>query len=562
MAGKSGVKAMTVPLHVWQNLVGVVVAERFRLSELRLPPGSSGQGLGFVADRLDGSGPVLIRLWPEDEGAAALIQRHLEASFLRHPNLLPCLGSGQVQLDAGPYVWAAYAMPEVFLHEMTLPAPPDALQALGVEIVEGLKALHAQGLVFGGLDLSTVARWDDRWVLADYSQMRLAGTGYQHETRRLLGTLPGAPPEAYFGDVGPAWDVWGLARLLRLGLIGGDASGRRDAAEGSEEPLRPEQPQSIPEPFSSILSGCLRYEPTERCTLADIEQMLRSAQLDRHHPVSAPAAATAAEYTAQPAPDVEPIPYVPVPSRVEDPAPTVRSTPIMARPAHKAMPHETLGSHWRGRMYGDEEGIAQPLWRKAWVWALAGVVALLIFFVWRFEAPRAEAVKKHAPVNPPVFGDEPLPAQTRAGDRAAIPANEGTRSRVPSASTNGPEQVRDTVQDWARTLRQGDLAPHVSYYAQRMDRYFLQRGVAQSFVQRDKADLFRNSKIEQLDISEPKVRMRGADRAVVTFDKTWRTSGSQPSSGKARSELQMRRTAEGWKIVSERDTKVYWKKTS
>jgi hypothetical protein len=248
---------------------------------------------------------------------------------------------------------------------------------------------------------------------------------------------------------------------------------------------------------------------------------------------------------------------VPVPSHSHEPEHTVPSIPLSRRSTH-----ESLGSHWRGRLDTDEDRPAQPLWRKPWVWALAGVVALLIFFVWRFEAPRAAAVRKHGPAQPPVFGEEPLPGQTKAGERAASAANEGTRSRVPASAMTGPEQVRSAVRDWARTLRQGELVPHVGHYAQRMDRYFLQRGVPQSFVYRDKSDLFRSSKIEQLDITEPKVRMRGSDRAVVTFDKTWRTSGAQPSSGKARSELMMRLTSEGWKIVSERDTKVYWKKTT
>jgi hypothetical protein len=49
------------------------------------------------------------------------------------------------------------------------------------------------------------------------------------------------------------------------------------------------------------------------------------------------------------------------------------------------------------------------------------------------------------------------------------------------------------------------------------------------------------------------------ERATAVFDKEWLFDGDQKSSsGKVRSELQMRKIKGEWRITSERDLKVYY----
>ena len=84
------------------------------------------------------------------------------------------------------------------------------------DVIAGLRYLHQNGLVYCNLDRSTVAHIGDRWALCDYSQLRPEGNGYAGETRRLMGSIAGAPPEAFSGIVTPTWDTWSLAHLIEL----------------------------------------------------------------------------------------------------------------------------------------------------------------------------------------------------------------------------------------------------------------------------------------------------------------------------------------------------------
>ena len=137
----------------------------------------------------------------------------------------------------------------------------------------------------------------------------------------------------------------------------------------------------------------------------------------------------------------------------------------------------------------------------------------------------------------------------------------------PDASTRGRTsehaELSNLVRSWATDFRQGDMSGHLSHYAPRVERLFLKRNVDLNFVRQVKEQsLAPGNEIRRYDISDIRTRLQGKDRAVVTFDKTYDVAGNSPHSGKVRSELKLRRYRDGWRIVSERDAKVYWQKRS
>ena len=198
---------MAVPKS-WTYLEGQTIDEDLRLE--KFIPGA-GRPI-FEAKLLTGATEhsVIVSFWPAGDSADTLLDRHREAQFLSHPNLSRCLRSGSVTIAGGEHVYAACEAYDALLIDYLRDGPRTAAEVrdLGLQLVSALAYLHEQNLVYCNLQASTVARSGDLWKLCDYSQLRVPGAGYARETRKLLPSLPGAPPEAYEGIVTLAWDTW------------------------------------------------------------------------------------------------------------------------------------------------------------------------------------------------------------------------------------------------------------------------------------------------------------------------------------------------------------------
>ncbi|HYO80443.1 MAG TPA: nuclear transport factor 2 family protein [Bryobacteraceae bacterium] len=477
----------------------------------------------LIFESADGTG--IIRLWNADHGSPRMnADRHREAMFLQHPVLLRCLKTGLVEENGEEWSYALYERYEALLADLLAagPASPAEAQDLAIGLTAPLEYLHGQNLVYCHLDPGTIARKNGRWVLCDYSQLRLGGMGYADETRRLLARIPGTPPEAFEGNVSPAWDAWSLAHVTRAALLG-----PRTRRFSNERLPRPE----LPEPFGTIINSCAAANPVSRCTVADIAR-----QLEQHPPVATPAPAPEPEIQAAP----------PVRAAVSEP----NAPPRMATTYRAA---EAPDVHERRR------GVPPMVWA---IVALAAALALLFIVLGRDGRRKAGAGAA---------------TPTAAAPAAAQPAGEAEPSlpdaTEPALSTRGRatdnsrvtenSDVTRVVRGWAEDFRQGDLASHLSYYAPRVDRIFRVTNVDRNYVRKVKEGALRpGSAVKRYELSDMRTEMQGEDRAVVTFDKTYEIAGASQNSGKVRSELRLRRTAEGWRIVSERDTKVYWQRRS
>ena len=465
--------------------------------------------------------PGILRIWDGDSGEAETIaNRHREAMFLHHPGILRTFRTGVFEEGGTRWCYALYEPYDALLMDLLSegPATPEEAHDLALGLTGPLDYLHSQGLVYCHLDPRTVARKNGQWMLCDYSQLRLAGTGYAAETRRLLARIPSAPPEAFEGNVSPAWDAWGLAHLTRTALLG-----LRTRRYSNERPVRAEQ---LPEPFASVVASCSASDPHGRCTIADIARSLRE---HRPQPTVAPPPLRSVRRPEQPT--------------VAD-LPTQRTAPPPALPEVEPVPVEPRAPIVDRR-------------NPALMWALLGLAAAVVLLVLTLgrdnKRPSTTA------------SAEPEKATSRANAAPVEP--DLPDATEPDASTRGRTtehaQLSSLVQSWATDFRQGDMSGHLSHYAPRVERLFLKRNVDLNFVRQVKEQsLAPGNEIRRYDISNIRTQLRGKDRAVVTFDKTYDIAGASPHSGKVRSELKLRRYPDGWRIVSERDAKVYWQKRS
>jgi ketosteroid isomerase-like protein len=472
----------------WKGLEGQIIDGRLRLEALesheRIPVFSA-----VFDDR-----PVTVRFFHEPDPSHAVFDRHREAAFLTHPSLLACLGTGTVTLrDGERFTYGVYESPNILLSTIleAKTFTPEEIRALCLDVLDGLDFLHSHGLVYGNLDRTTVARCGDRWKLCDYSELRPEGSGYMEETRRLLGVLPGAPPEAFSGVVTPAWDSWSLAHMLRS-LVAEPGSARN--ADGT--PKRPPRTPELPEPFRTIAAGCLVPDPGSRSTTAEIRQQLADE-------TAVPAAAAA---------------FSPVPAagQAEQATPAPLAEPQFSTPWDRMPPTRRI----------------TPSAILIGVATAVGLLFLVSGYISRHD-----------------IAASPQPA-------AVTDPTEPSRSR--SAAVDPESQIQAAVNKWAEAFRNKDLDTEVSLYAPRVRRFFLKSNVTPEFIRQTKQSALRSAgEIRRYDLQNLTTRFDGPDAATVTFDKVWDFAGSRRHTGKVRGELKFERQNGAWRIVSERDLKVY-----
>lgn len=513
---------------LWRELEGKSLADGIRLLHLHTAhpiPVFAGVWQNPNSEPAGPETPVMVRFWPDDAETGSIYDRHREASFLRHPNLLSCLHAGRTQLpDGSPAIFGVYDQPQAFLSDLMERRAFTESEAatLCEDVIAGLRYLHQNGLVYCNLDRSTVAHVGDRWAVCDYSQLRPQGSGYASETRRLMGSIAGAPPEAFNGVVTPAWDAWSLAHLIRAVLQDPKTARELRTTTGSG---RVPRSLALTPPFASITARCLVPDPGARCSLDDIAQQLQAARKQ-----------------------VEEAPG-------EDPTPEQHSVPE---------PMESVYN--RRTRYDDEERgrLASIPWRAL----LAGIAAVLLVVL---LVKGAKSGGKAAPTPADAVEQQkvaandsrPTPVDQMATPRVSEGAASATRSRTsdqPSGlvNQNPSSQIEHVVRSWAEAFRRKDMNAEMRFYAPQLRRFFQASNVPSSFVQRTKMTALKDAgDVRLYSIDNLNTHLDGPSAATVTFDKTWDFVGRIRHTGKVRAELKLEKRADQWQIVSERDLKVY-----
>src|SRR5260370_23708808 len=93
------------------------------------------------------------------------------------------------------------------------------------------------------------------------------------------------PPEAASGGISPAGDVWSLGMTLVEALT------QRPPAWESQGQAEPALPETLPEPFLEIARQCLRRDPQQRCTVAEILARFQPGAAARPVPAASPSRA-------------------------------------------------------------------------------------------------------------------------------------------------------------------------------------------------------------------------------------------------------------------------------
>ena len=166
-----------------------------------------------------------------------------------------------------------------------------------------------------------------------------------------------------------------------------------------------------------------------------------------------------------------------------------------------------------------------------------------------------------------IYGE---PEVTRPSERPVTARADDERGRMVAESSrvaNGGRAARVDVDDLSRSLREWvaatnerDLARHLSFYAPRLVAFYLARNVSREVVKMERGRAFDGAGLLRVRAMEPEtIFLEGGRVAIMRFRKQYESGGNRGArrrSGEVVQELRWRRTAEGWKIFSERDVRV------
>jgi TonB family protein len=252
----------------WKQWEGQVVNEEFSLVRYLGGSDHSAVFLTRRGDREPQEVAIKLTLANGEDPELQLSWWELAAK-LSHPNLLRLFQRGRCQLDGTEllYVVTEYAeesLAQIIPYRSLSPAEArDTLQPL----LDALAYIHGKGFVHGHIKPANILAVGDQIKL---SSDGLCGVG---ESSRVLGapSVYTAPEIAEGGGVLPASDVWSLGITLVEALTQSAPVWKQD------EQAEPVLPETLPQPFFDIASHCLRRNPQQRWTVAEIAARLQQA---------------------------------------------------------------------------------------------------------------------------------------------------------------------------------------------------------------------------------------------------------------------------------------------
>jgi len=258
-----------------EGWVGRIIDGRFALHEWLGGSGSSG------VFRTDLPQPVTkrtaIKLIPvEGAQADAYVAGWAKAEMLLHPHLIRVFRAGHFQFGSIGLVYVVMECADEVLAQILLSRPltTDETREMLAPLIDALGYLHGKGFVHGHLKPSNVLVVDDEVKISS------DGVGAGGRRNRFDALSVYEAPEAESGVLSSASDVWSLGMTLVEALTQRTPQWERESGRA------PVLPEGMPPVFAEIARDCLRLDPDERCSLAEIK-----ARLEPNKPIAFPTAA-------------------------------------------------------------------------------------------------------------------------------------------------------------------------------------------------------------------------------------------------------------------------------
>jgi TonB family protein len=209
--------------------------------------------------------PAAIKLIRADrEDAAQQIARWRGLVTLSHPNLLQLFQAGHCQMSGAPWLYVVMEYAEENL-EQVLPVRPLStaeVEELLPPAIGALAYLHAQGLVHARIKPSNIC------AVKNHLKLSIDSVHPASQMVKAYSLTAYDAPESESANLSTAADVWSLGMTVVAGFD------QRPLTWSRSNTLDPGVPKSIPNPYGLIVRECLRMNPSERCSLDRIKELL------------------------------------------------------------------------------------------------------------------------------------------------------------------------------------------------------------------------------------------------------------------------------------------------
>ncbi|MET0424325.1 MAG: protein kinase [Actinoplanes sp.] len=267
------------------------------LSEL----GSGGMAVVWRAQDVVLGRPVAVKLlaarYAEDEQSRARIRDEARAAAaLSHPNIAQVYDYGEATHSDPPLPYVVMELingPTLQQRVAAGPLPPRTVFRICGEVAAALAAAHADGLVHRDIKMANIMVTATGAKVVDFGIAAAVGRSAPEEM--LVGTPAYLAPERLTGDaVVPASDVYALGVLLYRLLAHAspwtvETTTQMLQAHVYVEPAPLPRLPGVPPRVAELIGNCLRKEPDERPTAAEVSAMLADAAEAAHQ--AAPEAA-------------------------------------------------------------------------------------------------------------------------------------------------------------------------------------------------------------------------------------------------------------------------------
>jgi TonB family protein len=186
----------------------------------------------------------------------------LAATVLSHPHLVQLFQAGRCKIGDVKLVYVVMERADEDLSQIIPQRALTETEATDMlkPALDVLAYIHAKGSVHGRIKPANIVACGD--------QLKLSSDGLGRTGDPIIGRGPYGPPEAV---ASPAGDVWSLAMTMVEALTQHVPAWDRNA------PGNPVVPDTLPVPLLDIAQHCLRRDPNQRWTIADITSRLDPA---------------------------------------------------------------------------------------------------------------------------------------------------------------------------------------------------------------------------------------------------------------------------------------------
>lgn len=352
------------------------------------------------------------------DDAEAKLANWETARALSHPCFVQLMESGRYTIQGSEVVYLVMEKTDAFLSGIV---PRKSLDSLEVKtilepLVDALAFLHEKGLVHGSVKPSNIVEVEGHWKLVSDE---MAGSGGLKSAIHEPDTYDA--PEIGDGPLTPAADLWSLGMIVVEAFAQRTPTWDRDARADLGVPAT-----VVPEPFREIARGCLRWEPAERISIADVKELLSRTALNSTTPELMSGEIKAAPVVEQVAPE-----------------PNREDRRVAVEPDNSFPELERVEFAPRSRMFTNLEDDDEHAGRKGSI-VIAILVLLAVVAVVAVRGFRGRLFSSGATANAPAQ-NQSAPAkspQNETGPGQSAPANPS--QPAPPSTQNGAAENQGT----------------------------------------------------------------------------------------------------------------------